>query len=227
MNAHSGVDAPMQVRVFDVHVDTNTIRCLNDPVKHMDTLSTFLDKSANDGPFQEKEPSPSLGSKHHPSGGCSPCIWYWKPAGCSNKENCKFCHMCPMDELKKRRREKIAKMKKAKGCVEMQTVEIQTVGMESSSSSGSSSRKQSKSEGVDIHAEPSSTDDAAVDQIASPLALVDGNSAGNQQRITVKNTFIHAEFPDVPEASRVMEADNHLFAVGIVFTAGLTFVRFQ
>jgi len=133
--------------------------------------------------------------------------------------------MCPVDEIKTRRREKHAKMKQAKLCMEMQTV-----GKESSSVNGSPSTTQSKWEGADIHADHSSTHDAAVDQFASPLIPVDGSSAGNQQRIVVKNTFIHAEFPDVPEASRVIEADSHLFAVGIAFTAadrGLTCARFQ
>lgn len=42
-------------------------------------------------------------------------------------------------------------------------------------------------------------------------------TTGAQQRLTVKNTFIHVEFPDWPEASRFSVLDHHIASAGIVF----------
>lgn len=42
----------------------------------------------------------------HASGGCEPCAWYWKPQGCFHGRLCKRCHLCPQDEIAKRRRAK-------------------------------------------------------------------------------------------------------------------------
>mmetsp|Transcript_58680 Transcript_58680/g.162271 ORF Transcript_58680/g.162271 Transcript_58680/m.162271 type:complete len:264 (-) Transcript_58680:322-1113(-) len=38
----------------------------------------------------------------HAAGRCKPCAWHWKPSGCANVENCKFCHLCGPGELRKR-----------------------------------------------------------------------------------------------------------------------------
>jgi hypothetical protein len=40
---------------------------------------------------------------------CQPCAWYHKAAGCKNGADCSYCHVCPADEMKKRRKEKIAR----------------------------------------------------------------------------------------------------------------------
>eukprot|EP00929_Paragymnodinium_shiwhaense_P123674 TRINITY_DN977_c0_g2_i2.p1 TRINITY_DN977_c0_g2~~TRINITY_DN977_c0_g2_i2.p1 ORF type:complete len:149 (-),score=26.12 TRINITY_DN977_c0_g2_i2:360-806(-) len=51
---------------------------------------------------------PSAGSALHAVGKCSPCAWVWKAKGCKGGSECTFCHLCPQDELKKRKRAKLA-----------------------------------------------------------------------------------------------------------------------
>lgn len=46
----------------------------------------------------------SVGSALHLSGRCKPCSWYWKASGCANGEDCLHCHMCPEDEIKRRKK---------------------------------------------------------------------------------------------------------------------------
>lgn len=46
----------------------------------------------------------SVGSALHLGGRCKPCSWYWKASGCANGEDCLHCHMCPEDEIKRRKK---------------------------------------------------------------------------------------------------------------------------
>eukprot|EP00418_Pyrodinium_bahamense_P006004 CAMPEP_0179021882 /NCGR_PEP_ID=MMETSP0796-20121207/6120_1 /TAXON_ID=73915 /ORGANISM="Pyrodinium bahamense, Strain pbaha01" /LENGTH=437 /DNA_ID=CAMNT_0020717729 /DNA_START=5 /DNA_END=1319 /DNA_ORIENTATION=- len=46
----------------------------------------------------------SLGSLLHEAGCCSPCVWFWKPSGCSKGQGCGFCHLCPEGVTRVRRR---------------------------------------------------------------------------------------------------------------------------
>merc|ERR1712048_759827 len=46
---------------------------------------------------------PSVGSTFHDIGVCKPCAWFWKPKSCLNGSECRHCHLCPQDELKRRR----------------------------------------------------------------------------------------------------------------------------
>mmetsp|Transcript_98822 Transcript_98822/g.176019 ORF Transcript_98822/g.176019 Transcript_98822/m.176019 type:complete len:258 (-) Transcript_98822:192-965(-) len=55
---------------------------------------------------------PSKGSALHASGRCKPCAWMWKPRGCQNAQQCEYCHLCPEDELKKRKKVKVAAIRK-------------------------------------------------------------------------------------------------------------------
>merc|ERR1712194_353306 len=41
---------------------------------------------------------PSRGSALHDLGGCQPCVWFWKPGGCKNDQECSRCHACPEGE---------------------------------------------------------------------------------------------------------------------------------
>lgn len=49
---------------------------------------------------------PSQGSALHASGQCKPCLWFWKPKGCQNGQECAYCHLCPGGELKERKKAK-------------------------------------------------------------------------------------------------------------------------
>lgn len=53
----------------------------------------------------------SIGSAAHGSGECTPCAWFWKPDSCLNAQDCRYCHLCPDGELKKRKKQKVAKMR--------------------------------------------------------------------------------------------------------------------
>lgn len=48
----------------------------------------------------------SVGSAKHGIGECRPCAWFWKPKSCSNGKDCMHCHLCPEDELKRRKKVK-------------------------------------------------------------------------------------------------------------------------
>eukprot|EP00443_Scrippsiella_acuminata_P080096 CAMPEP_0115408576 /NCGR_PEP_ID=MMETSP0271-20121206/19559_1 /TAXON_ID=71861 /ORGANISM="Scrippsiella trochoidea, Strain CCMP3099" /LENGTH=180 /DNA_ID=CAMNT_0002832695 /DNA_START=109 /DNA_END=651 /DNA_ORIENTATION=+ len=50
---------------------------------------------------------PSMGSAAHGNGACSPCAWYWKHVGCLKGQECRYCHLCPDGELKRRRKKKV------------------------------------------------------------------------------------------------------------------------
>lgn len=45
---------------------------------------------------------PSEGSALHCKGWCKPCAFLYE--GCQSGQNCKFCHLCPPGELKRRKR---------------------------------------------------------------------------------------------------------------------------
>lgn len=51
---------------------------------------------------------PSHGSLLHGSGKCKPCMWFWKPEGCGNGQDCGHCHLCPQSEIAMRRRSRRA-----------------------------------------------------------------------------------------------------------------------
>jgi len=50
---------------------------------------------------------PSRGVAQHPKD-CKPCAWMWKPRGCQNADFCEYCHLCPKDELKRRKKAKVS-----------------------------------------------------------------------------------------------------------------------
>lgn len=47
---------------------------------------------------------PSVGSALHGTGFCKPCAWFWRPQGCGNGVECRHCHSCPENEIKRRRK---------------------------------------------------------------------------------------------------------------------------
>lgn len=60
----------------------------------------------------------SIGSVAHGQGNCRPCAWFWKAGGCENGAECRHCHLCPEDEIKRRRQVKVAERKKLLACFE-------------------------------------------------------------------------------------------------------------
>lgn len=57
---------------------------------------------------------PSVGSAGHSTGQCRPCAWFWKPQSCQWGSECMHCHLCPMGELRRRKKEMQAKAKELK-----------------------------------------------------------------------------------------------------------------
>lgn len=51
---------------------------------------------------------PSKGSAQHGDGLCTACAWFWKPQGCANGKDCSYCHLCPLGEIRRRRKMKNA-----------------------------------------------------------------------------------------------------------------------
>eukprot|EP00928_Gymnodinium_smaydae_P050055 TRINITY_DN3366_c0_g7_i1.p1 TRINITY_DN3366_c0_g7~~TRINITY_DN3366_c0_g7_i1.p1 ORF type:complete len:362 (+),score=19.61 TRINITY_DN3366_c0_g7_i1:53-1138(+) len=59
---------------------------------------------------------PTIGSKGHNSGNCKPCA-FAHSKGCNNGIQCSFCHLCPPDERKLRKKErKMYRLLKTRGC---------------------------------------------------------------------------------------------------------------
>mmetsp|Transcript_106729 Transcript_106729/g.189011 ORF Transcript_106729/g.189011 Transcript_106729/m.189011 type:complete len:284 (+) Transcript_106729:74-925(+) len=55
-------------------------------------------------------PMPSAGAEKHNEGQCKPCAWFWK-SGCRWGSECQHCHMCPEGEIRRRKKEKLARLK--------------------------------------------------------------------------------------------------------------------
>lgn len=55
-------------------------------------------------PLPLRQPQMSVGSADHDAGVCRPCAWFWRPQGCTNGAECRHCHLCPVGEVKKRRK---------------------------------------------------------------------------------------------------------------------------
>eukprot|EP00931_Biecheleriopsis_adriatica_P046083 TRINITY_DN26442_c0_g3_i1.p1 TRINITY_DN26442_c0_g3~~TRINITY_DN26442_c0_g3_i1.p1 ORF type:complete len:164 (-),score=14.53 TRINITY_DN26442_c0_g3_i1:440-931(-) len=52
--------------------------------------------------------------KAHDEGTCRPCAYFWAKAdGCRLGADCAFCHLCPPEEFKRRRKEKNKQMRDA------------------------------------------------------------------------------------------------------------------
>jgi len=61
---------------------------------------------------------PSVGSRLHGTVGpdgqpaCKPCAWFYKDGSCHNGADCGYCHLCPQGELKNRKKQKIASLRR-------------------------------------------------------------------------------------------------------------------
>jgi len=77
---------------------------------------------------QQQLPLPSQGSAAHGKGVCHPCAWYWKPVGCLKAQDCRYCHLCPDGELKRRRKQKVAmiRMGTLDGVNQFKTIQMRT-----------------------------------------------------------------------------------------------------
>merc|ERR1712224_462067 len=61
-----------------------------------------------DEPLMVPPPEESL----HARGECKPCAYFFgKQDGCRWGDDCEFCHLCPPDEIKKRKKDKAKAMR--------------------------------------------------------------------------------------------------------------------
>jgi len=160
-----------------------------------------------------KEPALSTGSKLHHSGGCKPCAWYWKQSGCLNGQACSYCHLCPAEELKKRKRAKIASMRKDIASANLPEDDSKIPSFVDASPSDSDSIG-----GGTLCTQSHAKSSVATENAVSPSIPRDQTSTGNQLQVIVKNTFIHLELRDFPEACVTSAANDLVASAGILFT---------
>lgn len=55
-----------------------------------------------------RRPPPSVGSSLHAKSTCTPCAWHSRPGGCPEGQACAFCHVCPDEDFKARRKARAA-----------------------------------------------------------------------------------------------------------------------
>jgi len=67
---------------------------------------------------------PSRGAELHNLGQCSPCHWFVQKGGCASGQRCTFCHLCTASDIRKRKRDRAAKMKKRLELVEQAPQEV-------------------------------------------------------------------------------------------------------
>jgi len=77
------------------------------PTEATTNISSFITDCSSD--------CPSVGSRSHNEGLCNPCAWYHHKDGCRHGESCEYCHLCPVGEIKRRKKEKQRVLKFLKG----------------------------------------------------------------------------------------------------------------
>lgn len=70
----------------------------------------------------------TLGSHQHQMGKCRPCAFVWQPQGCQSGSHCRFCHICPPGEKKRRSKEKqlIVRAKREARALKRQHASVQS-----------------------------------------------------------------------------------------------------
>mmetsp|Transcript_41283 Transcript_41283/g.127823 ORF Transcript_41283/g.127823 Transcript_41283/m.127823 type:complete len:253 (-) Transcript_41283:31-789(-) len=91
---------------FPVSRETSLESCLEAPEGPPVLLGTTAGSVEAQAAPAMKYFLPSVGSASHFEGRCKPCAFLYE--GCANGTSCKFCHLCPPGELKRRKREKLA-----------------------------------------------------------------------------------------------------------------------
>lgn len=64
-------------------------------------------------PIGSRLPEESAGSGEHGKGKCKPCAWFWRAQGCTNRSACMHCHLCPAGEVKARKKNKLASIRRS------------------------------------------------------------------------------------------------------------------
>merc|ERR1740138_1136757 len=69
-------------------------------------------------PEDSDAPPPTVGSIEHRLGTCKPCAFV-HTKGCTNGSQCAFCHLCRPNEMRRRKKAKLALQHKVQGLSDM------------------------------------------------------------------------------------------------------------
>jgi len=115
------VKTPSQAHSFFIPVGitpdgTKFRTILSEPLSKSDGYSSTSDDEDTDDKSssqlkKQKNPAWSIGAEKHFEGKCQPCGFYYKKE-CRNGSECVYCHMCPKTELKRRKKDKVAEMRR-------------------------------------------------------------------------------------------------------------------
>jgi len=119
--------------------------------------------------------------------------------------------MCPENEMKNRKRAKIAMMRQTRAKMPAKAVELPRA-------EDMPDMECVKLQVGEAHEEQCGTNQKTVESI-EPSVPEDSTSALKQLRLTIKNTFIHVEFPDILEASTLPAEDDLVVTAGVLFRA--------
>lgn len=104
---------PHQVQNTSYEEDKNTSNeeesttCSGSDLEPLSSSNSESDGSPVHHPGLQPPPGiPSFGSALHGTGMCQPCLWFWKPRGCTSQGSCQYCHLCPNGEIKERKKAK-------------------------------------------------------------------------------------------------------------------------
>jgi len=111
-----------------------------------------------------------------------------------------------VNELKKRKREKIISMKR-----EMENKLHDCSNAHNKVNTFMFQVGKCPEDGIE-------SDKAAMENTEGKNVSMDHISVGHQQKLIIKNTFIHVEFEGVLEASRVCDTHDFVVSAGILFT---------
>lgn len=98
----------------DEHEGTQPQNVFKQPLLELSKLLSIADRPQCGSTVVQAAtvPLPSVGAEKHGDGQCKPCAWFWK-SGCRWGMECQHCHMCPEGEIRRRKKEKLARLKHA------------------------------------------------------------------------------------------------------------------
>jgi len=121
--------------------------------------------------------------------------------------------MCPAHEMKNRKRAKVARMRHRLACVNVHAEVVELPSVEDKPQI-----EPVKREEAETHGDLAGKIQKTVESIEPPVSE-DQAIALEQPSLTIKNTFIHVEFPDIPQASSLPAEDVLVVTAGVLFKA--------
>jgi len=104
----------------DIDLETEEDEGLMMPMRSISQPQLTREESNTVAAEEDRPSLPSVGAALHSSGQCKPCAWFWKPESCKWGRECGHCHLCPVGELRRRKKEKQAETKELKAMLRQQ-----------------------------------------------------------------------------------------------------------